>query len=98
MPEAPGVSNEDRANVMSDLNMLRGPGGRERTEKQYHRLLIGKRIPPDIASSRGTLQYDRISRPLTRYFPGLNLSIRRITIGCDVLGTRPIIDFELPVN
>jgi O-methyltransferase domain/Dimerisation domain len=39
MPQSPGVSNEDRANVMSDLNMLRGPGGRERTEKQYHRLL-----------------------------------------------------------
>jgi ubiquinone/menaquinone biosynthesis C-methylase UbiE len=39
MPESPGISDEDRANVMSDLNMLRGPGGRERTEKQYRRLL-----------------------------------------------------------
>jgi ubiquinone/menaquinone biosynthesis C-methylase UbiE len=39
MPESPGVSDDDRAQVMSDLNMLRGPGGRERTEKQYRRLL-----------------------------------------------------------
>jgi O-methyltransferase domain/Dimerisation domain len=39
MPESPGVSDEDRANAMSDLNMLRGPGGRERTENEYHRLL-----------------------------------------------------------
>ncbi len=38
MPQSPGVSDEDRAQVMSDLNMLRGPGGRERTEKQYRRL------------------------------------------------------------
>ncbi len=46
MPESPGVSNEDRAHVMSDLNMLRGPGGRERTEKQYHRLLTESGFRP----------------------------------------------------
>ena len=46
MPESPGVSDEDRAHVMSDLNMLRGPGGRERTEKQYHRLLTESGFRP----------------------------------------------------
>ena len=39
MPELPGTSDEDRANAMSDLNMLRGPGGLERTEQEYRRLL-----------------------------------------------------------
>jgi hypothetical protein len=39
MPELPSTSDEDRANAMSDLNMLRGPGGLERTEKEYRRLI-----------------------------------------------------------
>jgi ubiquinone/menaquinone biosynthesis C-methylase UbiE len=39
MPESPGTSAEHRAHAMSDLNMLRGPGGCERTEAQYCRLL-----------------------------------------------------------
>ena len=39
MPEIPTVTGEDKSNAMSDLNMLRGPGGLERTEKEYHRLL-----------------------------------------------------------
>jgi SAM-dependent methyltransferase len=39
MPEFPGVSDGDREQAMSDLNMLRGPGGLERTEKKYGRLL-----------------------------------------------------------
>ncbi|MBR1120461.1 methyltransferase [Bradyrhizobium lablabi] len=39
MPEAPSPSEEHREQAMSDLNMLRGPGGLERTEKQYRRLL-----------------------------------------------------------
>jgi hypothetical protein len=39
MPESPFVEDENRSHAMSDLNMLRGPGGRERTEKEYHRLL-----------------------------------------------------------
>jgi O-methyltransferase domain/Dimerisation domain len=39
MPELPGTSDEDRAHAMSDLNMLRGPGGLERTEQEYRRLL-----------------------------------------------------------
>jgi hypothetical protein len=39
IPEFPRVSEEDREQAMSDLNMLRGPGGLERTEKKYGRLL-----------------------------------------------------------
>jgi hypothetical protein len=39
VPDVPTGSDEDRANVMSDLNMMRGPGGRERTSDEYHRLL-----------------------------------------------------------
>jgi hypothetical protein len=39
MPEAPTVADGDRAHAMSDLNMLRGPGGLERTKQQYHHLL-----------------------------------------------------------
>ena len=39
MPEFPRASDEHREQAMSDLNMLRGPGGLERTEKKYRRLL-----------------------------------------------------------
>ncbi len=39
MPEQPTASAADKANAMSDLNMLRGPGGCERTERQYRLLL-----------------------------------------------------------
>jgi SAM-dependent methyltransferase len=39
MPEAPGMADDDKAHAMSDLNMLRGPGGCERTEGQYRELL-----------------------------------------------------------
>ncbi len=39
MPEAPITTDEDRAHAMSDLNMLRGPGGRERTKQEYRDLL-----------------------------------------------------------
>ena len=35
---APDVTSVDRANALSDLNMLRGPGGRERTEAEYRSL------------------------------------------------------------
>ena len=38
MPELVTTDPEDRSCVMSDLNMLRGPGGRERTEPEYRRL------------------------------------------------------------
>jgi O-methyltransferase domain/Dimerisation domain len=53
MPESPGVSNEDRANAMSDLNMLRGPGGRERTENEYHRLLTESGFRPTTLHPAG---------------------------------------------
>jgi O-methyltransferase domain/Dimerisation domain len=39
IPESPCVEDENRSHAMSDLNMLRGPGGLERTEMEYHRLL-----------------------------------------------------------
>jgi len=39
MPETPTTSEVDKAHVMSDLNMLRGPGGLERSERQYRLLL-----------------------------------------------------------
>lgn len=39
MPESPRVGDENRSHAMSDLNMLRGPGGLERTEEEYHTLL-----------------------------------------------------------
>ncbi len=39
MPEHPTESDVDKAHAMSDLNMLRGPGGCERTEQQYCLLL-----------------------------------------------------------
>lgn len=35
MPEFPNVSDEHREQTLSDLLMLRGPGGLERTEKKY---------------------------------------------------------------
>jgi len=38
MPEPATTEPEDRSCVMSDLNMLRGPGGSERTEAEYRRL------------------------------------------------------------
>jgi len=40
MPETPEVDAKDRANALSDLNMLRGPGGAERTEPEYRKLLV----------------------------------------------------------
>lgn len=39
MPEKPAANDEDKAHAMSDLNMMRGPGGCERTEGQYRELL-----------------------------------------------------------
>ena len=39
MPEQPTKDNVGKAHAMSDLNMLRGPGGCERTEQQYRLLL-----------------------------------------------------------
>jgi hypothetical protein len=39
MPEIAGYADDDKAHAMSDLNMLCGPGGCERTEGQYRELL-----------------------------------------------------------
>jgi hypothetical protein len=39
MSEQPTENDVDKAHAMSDLNMLRGPGGCERTEQQYCLLL-----------------------------------------------------------
>ena len=38
MPDQPGNNADDRSNVFSDLNMLRGPGGAERTTTEYRDL------------------------------------------------------------
>jgi hypothetical protein len=39
MPETPDMTDEDKAHAMSDLNMMRGPGGSERTKGQYREML-----------------------------------------------------------
>ena len=39
MPETPTMADEDREQALSDLNMLSGPGGLERTKVQYCELL-----------------------------------------------------------
>lgn len=39
MPPMPALSEEHKSHALSDLNMLRGPGGMERTEAQYRDLL-----------------------------------------------------------
>jgi SAM-dependent methyltransferase/DNA-binding HxlR family transcriptional regulator len=39
MPEKPSATDDDKAHAMSDLNMMIGPGGAERTEGQYRELL-----------------------------------------------------------
>ena len=39
MPESPKMTDEHSAHALSDLNMLRGPGGLERSERQYAELL-----------------------------------------------------------
>jgi SAM-dependent methyltransferase len=39
LPEHPAKAARDMSIVLSDLNMLRGPGGRERTEPAYRKLL-----------------------------------------------------------
>lgn len=40
MPEPATTEPKDRSCVMSDLNMLRGPGGCERTEAEYRKLAV----------------------------------------------------------
>ena len=54
LPEHPAGTARDLSIVLSDLNMLRGPGGRERTEQAYRRLLeqAGFTAAPAIAAGR----------------------------------------------
>ncbi|WP_234685878.1 methyltransferase [Bradyrhizobium monzae] len=53
MPELPGTDEASRSCAMSDLNMLRGPGGRERTESEYGRLLTESGFRPIAAVRAG---------------------------------------------
>jgi hypothetical protein len=53
MPELPGTDDAGRSCAMSDLNMLRGPGGRERTEREYHRLLTESGFRPTAVLRAG---------------------------------------------
>lgn len=53
MPESPGTDDADRSCAMSDLNMLRGPGGRERTEREYYRLLTESGFRPTAVHRAG---------------------------------------------
>lgn len=53
MPESPGTEDADRSCAMSDLNMLRGPGGRERTEREYYRLLTESGFRPTAVHRAG---------------------------------------------
>ncbi|MCK1515738.1 methyltransferase [Bradyrhizobium sp. 190] len=53
MPETPTMADEDREQALSDLNMLRGPGGLERTEGQYRELLNRSGFDPVTTYSAG---------------------------------------------
>jgi ubiquinone/menaquinone biosynthesis C-methylase UbiE len=53
MPESPGTDDADRSCAMSDLNMLRGPGGRERTKTEYYRLLTESGFRPTAVHRAG---------------------------------------------
>jgi hypothetical protein len=57
MPEAPTDDADHRAGALSDLNMLRGPGGHERTAHEYGMLLnaAGFRIARIIPACRFSL-------------------------------------------
>ena len=57
MPEAPADDADPRASALSDLNMLRGPGGQERTAHEYAMLLnaAGFRIARIIPAGRFSL-------------------------------------------
>jgi hypothetical protein len=54
MPAVLSENAEHRFHAMSDLNMLRGPGGMERTEAQYRNLLerSGFRVTSIVPAGR----------------------------------------------
>ena len=64
MPEQPTESDVDKAHAMSDLNMLRGPGGCERTEQQYCLLLEQSGFQSNVGSFGRSLQRHRSTRLL----------------------------------
>lgn len=53
LPEQPAYNARDMSIVLSDLNMLRGPGGRERTEQDYRALLGGAGFADGAAKPAG---------------------------------------------
>jgi cyclopropane fatty-acyl-phospholipid synthase-like methyltransferase len=53
MPEQPTKDDVDKAHAMSDLNMLRGPGGCERSEEQYCLLLEQSGFRQTLVRSAG---------------------------------------------
>ena len=57
MPEAPADDADHRSSALSDLNMLRGPGGHERTAQEYGALLdaAGFRVARIIPAGRFSL-------------------------------------------
>jgi len=57
MPEAPADDADHRVSALSNLNMLRGPGGHERTAHEYRMLLnaAGFRIARVVPAGRFSL-------------------------------------------
>jgi O-methyltransferase domain/Dimerisation domain len=56
VPEQMGTSPQDQATAMLDLNMLVGPGGRERTEAEFRRIFeaAGLRLVRVVPSASGS--------------------------------------------
>jgi ubiquinone/menaquinone biosynthesis C-methylase UbiE len=62
MPECPTTDAQDRAHALSDLNMLRGPGGRERTETEYRSLAEAAGFVSAGMSDAGSFSLIRFDR------------------------------------
>ncbi len=56
IPEEPEASPRRASHALNDLNMLRGPGGRERTEEEYRRMVVGAGL--SVTSAVPTGRYD----------------------------------------
>jgi ubiquinone/menaquinone biosynthesis C-methylase UbiE len=64
LPELATVNPEHRSRAMSDLNMLRGPGGVERTEAEYRELVESAGFTFLGTSAAGTfslIQFERVA-------------------------------------
>jgi len=61
VPESPTVEDEGRSHGMSDWNMLRGPGGLERTEKEYRHLLNDNGFRPTSILPAGRFSVIEVS-------------------------------------